>query len=238
MEYPHLVNEIYKFFLDIFFPKKCLICGKYGADFCFDCSLLIEEVKTFLCPECGKITENGQYCIACKGKIKPSLSAILIASRYNVGPTKKLISYFKYEGFVGLALPLAELIVSQIKKANVGLNNTIIVPVPLYIGRKNRRGFNQSELLARHISKRLSLPGGEVLERTKDTTPQVSLTRANRLSNIENAFVCADPDLIAGKTVILIDDVMTTGATLNECAKVLKKSGTKKVIGAVIARNI
>ena len=116
--------------------------------------------------------------------------------------------------------------------------NTVIVPVPLHRNRLNLRGFNQSELLARYLSKRLDLPGCDALVRRLNTMNQVGLQREKRLSNLDGAFDCSDKEYILGKNIILVDDVVTTGATLNECAKVLKQFGAKKIVGVVLARNI
>jgi competence protein ComFC len=238
MKNPILINKISAFILDIFFPTRCLICGKYGHELCFDCAQKIEIIKTHLCPECGKISSFGSYCDGCRRSKKPHLSKIIVATRYNVGPIKQLVSSFKYEGFQGLAKPLGELIVCQLKSLNISFDKIVVVPVPLYITRKNRRGFNQSELLARYISKELSLHGGDALARIRDTISQVSLKKSQRTSNISGAFICIDRELILNSNIILVDDVVTTGATLTECAKVLKENGAKKIIGAVIARNI
>ena len=238
MKNPILINRISAFILDIFFPTRCLICGKYGQELCFDCAQNIEIIKTNLCPECGKISALGKYCDSCRRSKKPHLSQIIVATRYNVGPIKQLVSLYKYDGFQGLARPLGELIVCRLKSLQINFNNTIVVPVPLYITRKNRRGFNQSELLARYVSKQLSLPGGDALERNRDTISQVLLKKNQRATNIFGAFACIDQELIMDRNVILVDDVVTTGATFEECAKVLKENGAKKIIGAVIARNI
>lgn len=233
-----LLNKISTFFLEIFFPTRCLICGKYGQELCFDCAQNIEIIKTNLCPECGKISTTGKYCDSCRRSKKPHLSQIIVATRYNVGPIKQLVSLYKYDGFRGLAKPLGELIVCRLKSLNISFNDAVVVPVPLYIKRKNRRGFNQSELLARHISKQLSLSGGDALARNRDTVPQVSLKKNQRTTNISGAFACVDRELVCNKNVILVDDVVTTGATLEECGKILKENGARKIIGAVIARNI
>lgn len=143
----------------------------------------------------------------------------------------------KYSGFTELAEPLAELIVEKITVFALK-KDFVIVPVPLHRYRESARGFNQSELLARHISKRLGLSGGNALERMKNTESQIKFTRKNREKNVSDIFRCIDDDLIRDSHILLVDDVSTTGATLIECAKTLKLAGAKSVYGAVVARNI
>lgn len=232
-------KNISAFFFDIFFPPRCLNCGKYGEILCFDCAGKIVEIKTATCPDCGRISALGRYCNACSKRLSDrSLCGILVAARYDEGPTKEMIHRLKYSGVISQSEHLAELISSQIAARFSKFSNYIIVPVPLHKSRKNSRGFNQSELIARHISAKLDLPGGDALVRTLKTKNQVGLPRSKRLTNLIGAFSCVDTRLVKGKKIFLIDDVATTGATLNECAKVLKAAGAKEIWGAVIARNI
>ena len=114
----------------------------------------------------------------------------------------------------------------------------VVIPVPLHKNRQDLRGFNQSELIARKLSKKLNLPGGCALARTKDTEAQVSLSREFRLTNLVGAFTCTDKEFITGKNILLVDDVATTLSTLNECARALKDAGAKKVWGIVVARRV
>lgn len=231
-------NKIYTFLLDLFFPVKCLNCGQYGEIICLECAKEIAKIKTLTCPECGRISECGRYCKSCKNRQKDLvLSGVVVSARYDAGPVKEMIHHLKYSGFVSLSDHLGELICQQII-TQFKNSDFVVVPVPLYISRKNRRGFNQSELMAKYVSNKLHLPGGDALIRQRDTKPQVELPRAKRLTNLENAFSCQDPDLILGRRVLLVDDVATTGATLNECAKALKNAGAKEVWGAVVAKNI
>jgi ComF family protein len=231
-------NLIYTFLLDIFFPPKCLNCGKYGEIVCFDCAKEISLIQTLTCPECGRVSQNGKYCQSCKSAHKNiALKGIVIGAHYDSGPLKEMIHHFKYSGYLSLSEQLAEIICSRLTNIN-GLKNFVVVPVPLHLSRKNRRGYNQSELLARYISAHFDMPGGDALVRMRDTKPQIGLPRAKRLENLEDAFSCQDTELITDRKILLIDDVTTTGATLNECAKALKNAGAKEIWGAVVARNI
>jgi len=231
------IKLFYSFILDLFFPLKCSSCGKYGEIVCFNCAKEISLVKTAICPRCGKISQNGRYCSVCKSRKDIALRGIIVGAHYDSGPLKEMIHRFKYLGYTALTEQLAEIICNQLSGLP-GVKNFVVVPVPLYLSRKNRRGFNQSELLARNISSRFNLPGGDALVRVRDTKSQISLPRDKRLKNLEGAFSCQDQDLVKNRKILLIDDVTTTGATLNECARALKDSGAKEVWGAVVARNI
>jgi len=144
-----------------------------------------------------------------------------------------LIRLFKYEGKVKLGRFLSDLIIDRCLPPQFD----IIVPVPLHSKRLKERGFNQSFLLAHQINKKLSLPViADDLQRIKWTRPQVELDWRERASNVKGAFTLIDNEEIKGKEVLLIDDVYTTGSTVNECARVLKKAGAKKVYVATVAR--
>lgn len=163
------------------------------------------------------------------------MSGIIICANYGSGPVKEMIHEFKYNGILEFAEMLGELMVERLK---IGLpkGELVVVPVPLHRCRQGQRGFNQSELLARYVSKKLKLHGGLALSRVKNTDPQVGKSGMYRKTNIESAFRIEDKEFIEGKTVLLVDDVATTGSTLNECAKVLKSSGAKSIWGVVVSR--
>jgi len=226
-----------KLFLDIIFPKRCVDCGKVGDFVCYDCATKIEIIKTLTCPMCGKINKFGQICLRCRAKHGLVLEGLFSSARYDAGPTKEMIHHFKYSGFTELGISLTEMIYQSLHN-KLPNGPFVIVPVPLHKNREGKRGFNQSELIARELSRRLDLPGGCALARVKDTRAQVNLNKELRLNNLVGAFACDDPSFIEGKNVLLIDDVATTLTTLNECAKVLKESGAKKVWGVVVARRV
>ena len=116
-------------------------------------------------------------------------------------------------------------------------SETLIVPIPMSKARKRERGYNQAELLAKALAEKTSFPGSsEILLKTRNTPSQVSLAGRERLTNLQNSFDVSDPNRVWGKTILLVDDISTTGTTLCEAARVLKNSGAKKVIGLVVAR--
>lgn len=230
-------KKIYQNSLNIFFPYKCVVCGSYGSLCCQNCLSKIEKIMTPTCPGCGKISKNSMYCRSCRPKFKTYLYSVDIACNYHSEVIKKIIHDFKYDGVVDLTQYCGELIYQRIHK-NFETRKCLIVPVPLHRYKKNLRGFNQAELIARYLSKRMNLPGGDVLMRKVHTRNQAVLTRQQRLTNLVGAFDCIDPEFVKDKEILLIDDVMTTGTTLNECAKVLKAAGAKRIYAAVLARNI
>ena len=223
------------FLLDIFYPKHCVGCGKYGQYVCIKCAETIEPIVTSTCPECGKIIKLGNFCQKCKQKLKVKLSGIIVSARYEVGPTREMIHHLKYSGFIEIADMLAELMVQRIKRENMP-KETLLIPVPLHKSRQSERGFNQSELLAKYISKKTNIPYKNGLLRNKSTPTQVSLTGVERRANLDGVFTCTDKRLIRGKNILLVDDVTTTYSTLNECAKELISAGAKRAYGLVVVR--
>jgi competence protein ComFC len=232
-----LIKTIYLNALNIFFPTKCVACGQYGHLLCLDCLKTVDKISTSTCFECGKISKNGEYCQTCKKTNKPALNSILVACGYDSIPIKEIIHQLKYGGLTGLSEICGELIYERVQKVKLP-HDFVIIPVPLHKFRIRNRGFNQAELIAKYVSKRIGVHGGDALKRVKNTKNQVGLSRKDRLINVEGVFDCIDVSLIKGQNVLLIDDVVTTGATLNECAKALKSAGAKRVDAAVLARNI
>jgi competence protein ComFC len=218
---------------NIFFPKKCVICSKYGSFLCINCYKKIEPRLTGLCPECGKISSNCRYCPACKRKNGYKIDGLIYSVVYQDKPVKKLIYSLKYLGYTQVADIIA-LIMSQTLK-HMRQTNITLVPIPLSTQKLNIRGFNQAKLIATGIKNFINCETVDLLVRSKNTKSQASLKRIERRENIKDAFKLAKNQQIP-KVVYLVDDVFTTGATLNEAAVVLKKAGVKKVYGLTFAR--
>jgi ComF family protein len=245
-----LFLTIKEFILDIIFPKFCFNCGKEGSYLCYDCFSLINIADRLYCPFCKrpKVVLDGKTCNSCRRIRK--LNGLYCASSYNNFIIKKLISKFKYSPFVKeLSEILSYLIIAHIIILNNSvfgkysifakkdLNDFLIIPVPLFKKRLKWRGFNQSEEIAKHISKEFNIPlENNLLFKIKETPPQILFKEKEREENIKNVFLCSSIDKIKNKKIILIDDVFTTGSTMEECAKVLKKAGAKEVWGVVVAR--
>lgn len=200
--------------------------------------------KNFECIGCKRNTPFGQTCFLC-AKTNP-VDQLLIVADYKNSLVEKSLKFLKYRFISDLEQPLSVLMKKYLKwltldkKFNVFETSPLLVPVPLHPRRLNWRGFNQSELLAKDIADTFQMEmAGDVIERTVNAIPQAGIKeKEERLKNLNGIFKIRKNhscDLL-GREVLLIDDVCTTGATLNECAKVLKANGTSKVIGLVVAR--
>jgi ComF family protein len=152
-----------------------------------------------------------------------------------------LIHLLKYDSVLPAAPVLGRLLAEAI--AQLGRNDgatPLLVPVPLHSSKRGERGFNQAELIVRSAAKHLPtrLEIAAVLKRQRPTHSQVGLTREERITNMRGAFRVTDPERVKGRTVIIVDDVMTTGTTVSECARVLKKAGAERVWAATVARTL
>jgi ComF family protein len=150
------------------------------------------------------------------------------------GSVRKLVHAYKFKGQSCLADPLAAQL--EAFRASWDFVPDLIVPVPLAPGRRRERGFNQAALLAERLGRAFSIPISEALSRTRSTVAQVGLTAAQRRRNVEGAFALRRGAVVAGQRLLLIDDVATTGATLDACARALLEAGAKDVSGLTIAR--
>jgi competence protein ComFC len=187
-----------------------------------------------MCRRCGVELEHARGWCGCRARLK-ALARLRSAVAYE-GPVELVVQRFKYEGWRRLAGPLALLLAERMMVE--GLAAHWVVAVPLHQGRLRQRGFNQADLLARELRRRLALgkPPGELV-RTRATPPQVGHDRLWRLENMRGAFAWRGPDL-AGRSLLLVDDVATTGSTLDACAVALRASGSGPVIGVSVARVI
>ena len=230
--------------VDFFFPPKCPFCGVIldGLSDNRPCPLCLTQVKPFghpKCPRCGLgfATENGEdhFCSACLTEERYFTMARAIGS-YE-GLMKEAISRFKYHGAIRLAKPLGILLTEYQDPDFPFSEFDLILAVPLHRRRLRQRGFNQATLLARRVSRTHSIPlDSDSLQRTRFTEPQTRLSGPERQKNIRGAFKVLKPEIIAGKHILLIDDVFTTGATVQECSKVLVKGGAKRVDVLTLAR--
>jgi len=231
--------------LDTIFPKKCLGCGKFTGkrDFnyvCGKCFSGLSFKNTFECIGCKRRTTLGLTCISCR---KENYVDQLVIAAELTDLTDQMIKALKYRFIVDMREPLSIIAKKSVKNLltkgfNLFGDNPFIIPVPLHRTRLNERGFNQSWLIAKDIADTFNISSGEnVLYKKHNFKHQANIkTKEERMKNIKDNFVVAAGELIKDRTIILVDDICTTGATLNECARVLKESGAKRVIGFVIAR--
>jgi len=239
---------MFKLLKDILFPVECLFCKNNGAWLCSDCAAEIKFQAHQACPHCHRLNSWGELCMECK--LNFCFDGVFVAGDYHDQKLSTLIKRYKYDFLKDLGQPLAEFLVAFLKakifinpykqklnnNLNINRNKLIIIPVPLSSKRQKWRGFNQSEIISDYIAQKLKLKSLKDLKRIKSQKIQAKLSEAERQKNIDGVFVWTGAD-IKGQQIILIDDVSTTGATLNECAKVLKAAGAKAVWGLVIASN-
>jgi ComF family protein len=226
--------------LDIVFPPMCLLCGGRALkkSFCEGCASLIEKerISAPICVVCGIPFTSSKgvdhVCGKCAEE-RPSFIAARSAFVFE-GKVLDAIHRLKYSGDTSLAGPLARLACA----AHLPQSPCVVVPVPLHPGRLRERGFNQSLLIARALSRITASPlVYDRLKRTRDTGQQVGLKASERKKNVSGAFTLVAPAMFKGKKVLLVDDVVTTGATLNECARVLKRAGAE-VTALTVARAV
>lgn len=227
--------------LDLLFPKKCVACKKLGAYLCDKCFSYLSFDAKSLCLVCNRPSIDGFTHPKCCGKY--TIDGCFSALPYNK-TAKKLIFSFKYKPYLtDLKLVLSDLFYEGLIQ-NEGFNrelqdstNWILVPVPLYHSKLKKRGYNQSEIFTYELGKRFNLPVRNLLKRVRDTRTQVGLKVEERKKNISGAFEIIPNTKYEIHNTFLVDDVVTTGSTLLECANVLKRNGTKRVIGLTLARD-
>ena len=220
--------NIFKGILDIMYPRNftCDICGIEifnGSNLCEKCRDTVTVNNGFTCPVCGRKTPSSLLCLECKAQ-PPLYDKAVSPFVYSDGVQKLMFKYKSGEGY-------SREYFSRAMYAKCGnfkdADGICFVPMTRYA--ENNRGFNQSELLAAELAKMLKLPLlKSALKKVKRSSPQKELTRKERAENLEGCFK-ADKDVVNGKTLILVDDVLTTGATADAVTKELKKCGAKKV---------
>ena len=239
-------NTIKEFLLELFFPSFCLGCGREGFLLCQDCKSILEisEYNYCLCsknPLRIALQDKLQgKCSRCKDK---KLSGLYSALPYKEKAlTKKLIYQFKYAPYLkSLSKVLAGIIMEHLLLAKNNQEkiwqNSALIPVPLEKKRLKNRGYNQAEELAKELGQLINVPSVlDNLSKIRETLPQATLSAKKREENLKDAFVVKNPLTVKGRKVFLIDDVYTTGSTMEECAKTLKLAGAKSVWGVAIAR--
>jgi ComF family protein len=205
--------------LDIVFPPRCVNCRRNGDYFCSDCRTAVVPVTLPMCDLCGGPVSVPGLCSSCLHCPAPVDGVRSVA--FFEDPLRRAIHAFKYEGVTALRAPLGELLVEGWRRFRP--SGDVIMPVPLHSRRARQRGYNQSALLAQVLSQHTGIPVLEkVLMRVRETLPQVELDAQHRWDNVDGAFECRDADEIGGRAVLLIDDVCTTGATINACADALR----------------
>jgi competence protein ComFC len=220
-------------FLDVLFPPFCCSCGELGFELCPECInkiTLIDQQK--ICLICGDISDRARICQDCQHS-KPYFDQLRSWGEYS-GVLRDVIQKYKFDHGLGLTRFLSDPSIEFIQSWGIKINH--IVPVPLSNSRLHARGYNQSALLASSISRSLHIEiKPRTLFRIKETFSQVGLNSKERKDNVFNAFK-ADNYENRNKSVLVIDDIATTGSTLNECARALKNAGAKEVFCYTVAK--
>lgn len=220
---------------ELLFPSRCLGCRRVGQVLCPECLPRLPWLPAEVCPRCARRSPAGGVCRRCANGGSPYLASTRAACVFD-GVIRTAIHQLKYRGASSLAPFLASVLGATLERRP--LDADLLVPVPLHPRRQRERGFNQADLIADRLAEisDLPLPTRGLLERTELRPPQVGLNAAARRHNVRGAFDCRLPDLVRGQRVLLVDDVMTTGATLEACAEALTAAGAARVLALVVAR--
>lgn len=237
------VKPFIKAALDFIFPPLCHICRSFIPDagqihICTDCRENLPRVVSPLCLLCGiPFVASGDDHTCGRCLTEPPYFESARAQLLYEGPARDLIHHFKYNHKTHLRRPLALLALEGQGDYISGKAPEILIPVPLHSSRLRSRGFNQAVLLGELFSSGMALPMlVDGLSRTRPTRPQIDLSAEERRNNVKGAFAVNRPAAVTGKRILLLDDVVTTGSTVNECARVLKKAGAAAITVITIAR--
>lgn len=218
-------------FLDLLFPPHCVGCHQVGAWLCADCLAQVPRVEPPFCARCGDVVVADGLCARCR--TAPLRIECIRSVVYSEGTLREAIHWLKYRGRTALAGPLGGLMVTYWMQHPMPAD--VVVPVPLHTARLRERGYNQAALLAHEMARRVGLVVDEqALVRWRITAPQVKLDARRRKENVCDAFRCSG-DALTGKQVLLIDDVCTTGSTLEACAVALYEGGARGVQALTLA---
>ncbi|TAN36411.1 MAG: ComF family protein [Verrucomicrobia bacterium] len=229
--------------LDLVFPRACAGCGGRVGDaaghLCWDCQAQLPFVRQPYCLHCGDPVEGrvdeSFTCHWCD-ELQPAFDYARSVVRYR-GPVQRMIQDFKYHAAHWLAPDLMRLLHAGLQTMPEFGSLDAIACVPLHRVRQRTRGYNQAALLAHSLAREVQKPFlRRALMRHRPTGTQTHLTARERVANVHGAFAVRRPEVVQGRAVLLVDDVMTTGATLSECARVLKAAGATRVCALTVAR--
>lgn len=230
--------------LDFIYPQSCPLCKKPisqdAKGVCENCWSILAVLPHSFCPYCKSFFEEEDlvlrhHCVFLNRFEERRILAVRSLGTFD-DCYKTLIHRFKYDRKIPLGKRLAQSLGEKIASDKNLSNCDLVIPVPLHRARKRERGFNQSEILAEGMSNVINVAVlKDVLKRKKNTKDQTLLNVQQRKENVEGAFTVTRPDKVIGKHIILVDDVMTTGATLNECAKMLLEAGAERIFAVTLA---
>ncbi|MBI4198792.1 MAG: ComF family protein [Chloroflexi bacterium] len=232
--FSHAASRITEATLDLLFPKQCFVCSKHGQFLCDPCHQDLPRLRPPYCSLCAQPEKRmTRFCRHCQER--PLEIDGVRAPFLMDGPLRNIVHALKYQGLRALAQPMGHLMASYYLQEE--LSAEVVVPVPLHPRKERERGYNQSALLARAIGNSLGLPvEAQALRRVRNTPSQArSISSEERRVNVDKAFA-AEATLVEGKCILLIDDVCTTGSTLEACAIALRDAGASTIWGLTLAR--
>lgn len=235
-----LLRRAFSFFWDLIFPACCAGCGREEGFLCVSCKqkLFFIPPQCFVCkklsPGAKRITP-GRTCVPCRKK--SFIYAFFSPFSYDNKSIRDLIHSFKYKGVSSVASIFSEIIFSYLNFYGIALPREIVaMPIPLSRIRERIRGFNQAGLIAKHFSEQKGISfTATALKKVKNTKPQVELSSQERRKSVIGSFAVSREAGVGGKDILLIDDVKTTGSTLEEAARTLKAAGARRVYALTIA---
>ncbi|MBA4419738.1 MAG: hypothetical protein C0391_01170 [Anaerolinea sp.] len=218
--------------LDWLFPPTCSGCGVPGVRWCNHCESKLNLLPDLVCDCCGIPAEGNEQCDECSNN-PPSFSSIRSQYSYE-GEIREALHALKYKNDLGIGEILASKSTNFLQK--LGWKIDLIVPVPLGRARLKERGYNQAAMIAYPIALKSRIPyHSRILKRSRETISQVDLSAENRKVNVKDAFH-ADTNMVEGRSVLVVDDIITTGATMEESARALKAAGATSIYGLSVAR--
>jgi ComF family protein len=225
-------RQVWGRFIDLLFPPRCGGCQTAGSLWCETCRASVKPIVPPWCEICGEPFVTDRLCVNCRAH--PLVIEKIRSVALFDGVLRQAIHRFKYERLSGLAEPFGDMLAAYWRAAD--LTADWLIPVPLHPSRERDRGYNQSELLARQLARRSGVPvSRQGLRRTRATAVQMTLNAAERRKNVAGAFECVEAR-VRGTHVVIIDDVGTTGATLDACAQAVLQAGAVSVMGLTLAR--
>lgn len=217
--------------LDTIYPPRCVGCRQRGEWLCGRCLIAIEKLPRPFCVRCRASFDHGGADHRCGVGVNAAL--VVTAGGVFGGPLRSAVHALKYQGRHAVARTLVMLVVPPL--AELLQEGDLLIPIPLHPSRERQRGYNQSLIVARELAGVLPLDlAPHALRRVRRTAVQMELPAARRVANVRDAFA-ARPELVAGRRVWLLDDVVTTGATMQEAARTLREAGAIQVRGIALA---
>ncbi len=219
---------MFELLLNLLFPPKCIFCGavmgpETRVEICGKCNSLIPYLED-PCLKEDPFSPYRGYC-----------DSVICACEYT-GMIRDALVRFKFHGKPSYYRALAQLAADRVRTVTDRKKIDIITCVPLHTDRQLKRGYNQSLLIAKALSRQLEIPfDASLLVKTRNTDSQSGMTREERYRNVAGVFEVRRPERVKGKSIILVDDIITTGATMGECGRVLKEAGVRRIIGVVLA---